>query len=310
MRFRSNPVRVACLKFWLICALLVLVSCSMPAPASAQITFNTALPVTEGEGILRVQSKYIRSTDDPGPMDRELNVWAFPIVGVYGVTEKLALFSIVPVLDKTLEVNTPMGRRTRNVTGLGDITFLARYTAYQRDRAGETFRVAPFVGIEVPTGDDDKKDSLGSLPQPLQLGSGSWDPLIGAATTWQTLDWEVDAAVSYKFNAEANNFQFGDEGRFDIGYKRRLWPRELGPGVPSFLYAALESNLIWQDENRVGGADDRDSGGITWFLAPGIQYVTKRFVLEAAVQLPVVQNLGGNALENDFITTLSFRVNF
>jgi len=46
------------------------------------------------------------------------------------------------------------------------------------------------------------------------------------------------------------------------------------------------------------------------FLTPGIQYVTKRIVVEAAVQVPVVQDLNGNALENDFIGILSFRVNF
>jgi hypothetical protein len=72
----------------------------------------------------------------------------------------------------------------------------------------------------------------------------------------------------------------------------------------------LESNLIWQDRNEIGGRSDPNSGGTTWFLAPGIQYVTRRVVIEGAVQLPVVQNLNGDALENDFITTLSFRVNF
>ena len=44
-------------------------------------------------------------------------------------------------------------------------------------------------------------------------------------------------------------------------------------------------------------------------LAPGLQYVTKRIILEAAVQLPVVQQLNGMALENNVITTLSVRLN-
>lgn len=33
-------------------------------------------------------------------------------------------------------------------------------------------------------------------------------------------------------------------------------------------------------------------------------------MIEAAVQLPVIQDLNGNGLENDFISILSFRVNF
>ena len=102
----------------------------------------------------------------------------------------------------------------------------------------------------------------------------------------------------------------GDVARLDLSFQYRLWPRTLGEGVPGFLYGVAESNLIWQDRHEISGASDRNSGGVTWFLAPGIQYITKRFILEAAIQLPAVQDLNGSALENDFIVTAGFRVNF
>lgn len=276
------------------------------------ITFNTALPVHEGEVIVRGQGKLRYSTDDPSPMNRELTVWAAPTVLVYGATEKLTLFGVIPYLDKELELDTPMGRISRSDNGLGDATFLARYTIRQWDRPGETLRLAPFLGLQVPTGDDDESDSLGRLPQPLQLGSGSWDPVAGTIFTWQTLNWEFDTAISYKLNTEANDFELGDEAEFDLSYQYRLWPWKLEQeeGVPGFLYGVLESNVIWQDRHEGPGGDISDSGGTTWFLAPGIQYVTKRWVIEAAVQLPVLQDLNGDALENDFIATAGFRINF
>jgi len=302
--------RTSFFSFPLMIAFLGLVMAGTITQAHGQITFNTALPVTKGEGILRVQSFYIQSTGDPGPMDRELRVWAFPVVGVYGLTKKITLFGIAPILSKKLEVTTPMGRRTRRTGGLGDMRFLARYTAYQWDRPGQTIRFAPFAGLEVPTGEDNDRDELGPLPQTLQLGSGSWDPILGTAMTWQTLDWEFDSAVSYKFNTEANNFEFGDVARLDLGFKYRVLPREIGSGVPGFLYVVLESNLIWQGRNQTGGRDDSNSGGTTWLLDPGLQYVTRRFVAEGVVKLPVIQNLNGDALENDFTLVLSFRVNF
>ena len=287
----------------------LLAAASEPAfPAS--ITFSTALPVTQGEGILRIQWKYFDFGDDSSPQARNLSVQAVPVVGVWGVTRKVALFGIVPILDKELDVTTPLGRRTRSVSGLGDVTLLARYTAYQRDRRGSTFRIAPFLGVDVPTGDDDESDALGRLPQPLQLGSGSWDYNLGAIVTRQTLKWQIDSSVSYKINTKANGFEFGDEARFDVSYQKRLRPRELSGGVPAFVYGVLESNFVWQDRSEVAGIDDPDSGGTTWYLAPGLQYVTKRFVLEGAVQIPVSQDLNGAALENDFIGTLSVRANF
>ena len=295
----------------IICVFIVLQTFIMVTSTfAAPITFNTALPVAKGEGIFRIQTKYIRSTDDPGPLDRELNVWALPVVGVYGITGKLAVFGIMPVLDKKLDLDTPMGRKTRSTSGPGDITFLARYTVWKKDEPGRTFRIAPFAGLEFPSGEDDEEDSFGKLPQTLQLGSGSWDPSLGIVITKQTLDRQIDASISYKLNTEAKDFEFGDVARLDISYQHRISPRKLEFGVPAFVYTVLESSLIWQDNNRLSGIDDINSGGTTWFLTPGMQYVEKRFVAEIAVQLPVVQDLNGETLENDFTAILSFRVNF
>jgi len=307
----GKKVRKAFITRVLISVIFVFGSIAQVTSAfAAPITFNTALPVTEEQGIFRIQWKFLRSTGDPTPADRKLEVHAFPLVGVYGFTEKLAFFTIVPVIDKEIELNTPGGRVTRSTSGLGDITLLARYTIFQRDLPGKTVRVAPFLGIEIPTGDDDKGDSLGRLPQPLQLGSGSWDPSIGFVFTEQTLNWEFDSSASYKFNTEANAFEFGDVARLDLSYQYRIWPRKLGSGVPAFIYAVLESNLTWLGKNKFGGLDDRNSGGTVLNLAPGIQYVAGKFIVEGAVQFPLIQDLNGNALENDFITTLSIRINF
>lgn len=278
--------------------------------SAAPITFNTALPVARGEGIFRVQSRYSRSTGDPTTRDRELAVLSVPLVLVYGATGELALFGIIPYLDKELELTEPSGRVTRGKAGFGDASAVARYTLWKMDRPGQTVRVAPFAAIKAPTGEDDATDSLGALPRPLQLGSGSWDYTPGTIFTWQTLGWQLDGSASYRFNTEANGFRFGDEARLDLSYQYRLLPRSLGTGLPAFLYVVLESGLVWKDKNEAGGVDDDDSGGTTWFLTPAVQYVTRRVVVEAAVQVPVLQELNGGALENDFTGVLSFRVNF
>ena len=205
----------------------------------------------------------------------------------------------------------PGGQRiTRSTSGIGDAQVFARYTIFQNDMRGSNFRIAPFAGIKLPTGDDDHRDSLGRLPQPLQLGSGSWDPFGGVIATWQTLDYEIDGQLSYKANTQANGFEFGDEFAFDASMQYRLWPRELGGGLPGFLYGVIETNLLHQARNKISGVNDPNSGGTKLFLSPGLQYVTKRWVLEAIVQLPVVQDLGGTALRDDYAVRAGFRVNF
>lgn len=292
-------------------ALFVAAMVVVPPPASAgPITFLSALPVTQGQGIFRIQGMFMAFGEDPLPLDRDLGVRAVPLAVVYGATPKLALFAVAPVLSKELELDTPVGRRTRDVTGLGDMTFLARYTIVRVDSRAGTFRIAPFAGVEAPTGEDDDRDALGRLPPPLQLGSGSWDPKVGLVVTRQTLGWELDTAVSYQANREANGFEFGDELRWDASYQHRVWPRQLGGGVPGFLYAVLESNVIHQRRSEAAGLEDPDSGGTVWFVAPGVQYVRKRFGVESVVQIPVAQDLNGSQVERDPIVTVSLRVNF
>ncbi len=144
-------------------------------------------------------------------------------------------FLAVPCVDKALDLTPPGQQRiTREANGIGDARLFARYTVLQRNTLGRTFRVAPFLGIEMPTGDDNDRDGLGRLPPQLQPGSGAWDPLGGLIATYQALAYEVDAQLSYKANRQANRFRFGDEFRFDTSLQVRVWPRELGDGVPGF----------------------------------------------------------------------------
>lgn len=295
------------------CAILAsfIVAGLMPGVArAAPQTFNTALPVAKGAFIFREQVFYEDMKDDRVSDDRDFRVIGSVSVLGYGIAEDWAAFVALPILDKDFEVASSAGPRfSRGTRGIGDLQLFGRYTAYRDDAPGRTFRIAPFAGIKVPTGDDDERDQLGRLPQAVQLGSGSWDPFLGIIVTWQTLDHQIDAQLAYRANTEHDGFAFGDELRFDASIQHRLWPRELGAGVPGFLYGVLEANLIHQDKNRLDGIDDPNSGGTTFLLAPGLQYVTKRWVIEAIVQLPVAQDLNGTALEQRFTVLAGFRVN-
>lgn len=286
-----------------------LIGLATPAQAGP-ITFSSALPVAGGMSIFRSQIKLVRKSGDATSAGRVLNVTAAPVVLAYGATPKLALFGVLPYVDKHLDITMGGTRIRREAQGIGDALFFARYTMIQVDHPGKTLRIAPFAGLKMPTGSHSRRDAFGLIPRILQPGSGSWDPFLGVALTRQTLDWEFDAAARYRFNSEASGFTFGDEARADTSFQYRVFPRTLGSGVPAFVYAVLESNLIWNGKNSSLGVTAINSGGLTWNLAPGLQYVTPRFILETAIQFPVVQNLHGTALESDWVWTAGFRWNF
>jgi len=189
---------------------------------AAPQTFNTALPVAEGEFVFREQFLFRKATDDSSPADRELHVRGGVSVLGYGVTGNLAIFGILPWLDKELDATPPGARTTRGTSGFADVRVFGRYTVHKDDAPGRTFRIAPFLGLELPTGDDHDTDSLGRLPAPLQLGSGSWDVVGGIVLTYQTLEYQIDAQASYKLNTEANNFGCSSE----IDHSRGPLPRK------------------------------------------------------------------------------------
>lgn len=249
---------------------------------------------------------------DSSPMDRKLQVGSVAAVYVYGITERVTGIAVVPYLDKSLRLTPSMGPRiTRETSGLGDMRTLLKYRVYTEDKPGVTHRLGVFGGIEWPTGDDDESDSLGRLPQTLQLGSGSWDPIVGAVWTTQTLGWEFDADVGYKANTNANDFEFGDQIFSNVSYQHRVWPRELpDEGVPSFIYGVMELNGSYAEKNEIGGIEDDDSGGLTVFLSPGLQWASVSWVVEASFQIPVIQDLHGDALKTNYAATLGARYRF
>lgn len=112
---------------------------------SAPITFNTALPVAKSEFIFREQFVVNQSGHDPSTVDRDWTVWSAVSVLGYGVTAKLAVFGVLPYVNKNLDLMVSGQRRHRNADGLGDISLFGRYTVYQMDWPGRTLRVAPFA---------------------------------------------------------------------------------------------------------------------------------------------------------------------
>lgn len=267
------------------------------------INTDMALPVSQGVFLWREQVRFIKAKDST----RDMEVTAVPSVLIYGVTEKFALIGVVPWLDKTLR----MAGIERGDDGLGDSMLFGRYQVFQLDRPGETFRAQVLAGLKFPTGRDDARDSLSRLPQPLQLGSGSYDPVVSGVFSWQRLRWEADFDLGYKFNTSANGFRFGDTFTHNAAFQYRLAPRTLpDAGVPAFVYGVLELNGIWSQRSEQNGGKIGDSGGYTLFVSPGLQYVTQRWVAEVSVQVPLIQELNGGQLRTDYVFSAGFRVQF
>ncbi len=274
------------------------------------LPINSDLGLTpyKGETILRTQTRYTLKTDDPTDKNRESEVFVIPFVGVYGFTAKASMLVKIPIVHKELRSQNESNRGDH---GLGDITVLGKYRIHTKNFKGGTSRLSLIGGLELPTGEDNETDSMGKLPPPLQLGSGSVDGIVGAAYTYQTLGHEFDSDLRYIFNQEANDFEFGDIFRYNFSYQKRILPVTLpDKGVYSQWNALLELNGVYANRAESLRSEVASSGGHTLFLSPGIQYVGPRLVYESSFQYPILQDLNGDQLETDFVLALSVRYQF
>lgn len=287
-----------------------LFAAGQPLATAGPITFFTTLPVsTGGFFLMDITNPAVTTVTSPSEHGHGFALGETLDIG-YGATPKLQLFALVLwFVHKSLAQTASNGTHTRSGSnGFGDTLFLARYTLLGFERAESALRIAPIVGLKTPTVISDT--GFSRIPRPLQPGSGTWDPLAGLTLVWQTVDWEFDADAGYRINTTADHFRFGNEVFADGSVQYRMWPFQIGAGNPGFIYATLDSNFFGQGKNRVNGRADSNSGGLLWFLDPGVQYVTERYALKAAAELPALEALSGSAQWPDYGVFVCVRLNF
>jgi len=269
---------------------IVLASTAIAAP----ITFNTALPVSDEEVIVRQQIHYIHASDDLGGLSRDVKTWKSITAAGYGITDKFVVFGIVPIISKDVNI----GGVSNETSGLADIKIFGRYQIYQNDGPGTTTRIAPFFGVNLPTGKTGK------------TSDGSTDFFGGLILTRASTNWNVDAQIKYTANGRHGGFARGNETALDASLQYRINGRNDNVNTSGYLFTVLETSFVYTDENEIGSITDINSGGTTAFIAPGLQYATKRWIGEAAVKIPVLKDLNGTALQSGITVITSVRINF
>ncbi len=265
---------------------------------AAGINTNVALPVRQGGFVYRTQLRFLSVSDDPSPLNRDIEAYVVANVLIYGATSRTTLFGILPYIFESVERDSGGIREDDRSNGFGDLTFLLRQTVYARDAVQRTSRLGLIGGLEIPVGSED-------------FSSHSTDFLLGGVYTLQTGRHEFDSNLLYKVNTEARDLDLGEELQYDLAYELRLFPWQWPErGTPSQLFAVIEVNGRSIERARSNGIERDDTGGTIVFLSPGIQWVTQRVIYEASLQVPLVQNLNGDQVETDLVAAVGIRVQF
>lgn len=260
------------------------------------------------------------------PLEMSMDMHMFG--AMYGVNDKLTLMGMLPYLDKSMTHVTRMGMRFKTATeGVGDAKITGLYTLYKSDETVRHHRpkhsLLLNVGASLPTGSITERGSTPAganqkLPYPMQLGSGTIDPILGITYTnvHDKWSWGSQANTILRFGKNNEGYRLGHE------YGATAW---VARNVTNFASVSFRlDGKLWGDIH----GRDRDvnpmmvptartdlRGGKRVDALIGINLIQPSGALAghrlaAEFGLPVYQRLDGPQLETDYRFILGWQKAF
>lgn len=222
----------------------------------------------------------------------------------YLVTDGLTAILSIPYISQTASY----GNVKQTTKGLGDVAVYGKYSVSKPDASSE---ILVLLGVELPTGSTDERDSTGVFPITQQPGSDSTDLILGAAAVWGFPTYTTYGDFSYKING-SESYTFGNFLALNAGINYPL------SSMDQFsLVGEVNVEVAEQDESDPAppvlpnGGDVPNTGYQKVFFTPGIQWQSGKnssFIFNA--QVPVYQNLKGTQLASEVSYTLGVSLRF
>jgi hypothetical protein len=233
------------------------------------------------------------------PLDRKQMEHITTVSAHYGLLHTLQLTAIVPYVRRELRLHDPAGPDRLSADGLGDSTLLAKWRFYRWDTKGQTLNIAALSGLDLPTGSDHERDHGVRLPRSLQPGSGSCDPFVGAAATYEPYRWRFNAFALYKRHGEGGqDLKEGDQLFAELAAGNRFW-LEPYPGPFMRFDVMLRHRHDWR--GRQDGDIVHNSGGDLITVGANLAFRPRPVLdFQVAVEFAVWQRVEGVQLEEDF----------
>ena len=277
-------------------------------------------------GSSNISTAQVLSSFPVSPLEMTMEMHMFG--AMYGLSHHLTLMAMVPYVDKSMDLVTRTGRRfTTHARGLGDIKLMALHKLYHKKSSDEsTHDLGIGLGLSLPTGDRDKRDDtpMGDmrLPYPMQLGSGTYDPMLGItyANHHPQWSWGLQLKTIQRLGKNNEGYRLGDE------YMASTWAAYRHS---DYLSASVRINgKSW---NNISGRDRTFDMAVARNMVPtvrtdlrggeraelgiGINFLQQNGMFKGhrlAVEflLPFYQHLDGPQLEVDYAYTLGWQATF
>lgn len=216
----------------------------------------------------------------------------------YRFPRKISLQLRAPIHRKTFDETTPDIHVAK--TGLGDMELLGSYDVlpWRESQSPPRWRLTVGVGLTLPTGAHEEQPLVGGpIPTPLQLGSGTVDPLFALSGQYRASEaWSIDAYVVSRFPVMENADAYRPASVIELGTggEGRPWPERLGLGL----------HLEWSHLTKVAidGIEVQNTGRDGIYVVPSVNVeIWGGLALGVNARVPVYLNVNETQFAEDFL---------
>ncbi len=209
----------------------------------------------------------------------------------YGLTGDWALGVDLPYAFKEDAINRSSGK--------SDVAIFTKYRFWRQDSLGLQESAAVFLKVISNTADNNKTPSL---------NKATTDSILGLTYGYEGRKWYRWASARYRVNGtNAAGVNRGD--KILIDFVGGIRPTPTGYLEPDTVWL-VELNAEIGQQAVQNNVELSNTGGIEWFVSPGLIWTKRNFAIKAGVQIPVYQNLNGNQATSDYRAKMSFEWHF
>jgi hypothetical protein len=250
------------------------------------------------------------------PLSMDMDMHMFHVM--YAPSDDVTLMLMANYQDNSMDHVTRMGMKfTTESSGMGDTSLIANYVVNRAPGNKQLFSVKG--GISIPTGSIDEKDMTPAgrvrLPYPMQLGSGTYDVILGADYQRYEDLWSIGigGTATIRTSENDNDYTLGDVLELEAWYSRG-WTDSFTTSVK--LLGSSWDNIDGADPElnpmMVPTADPNRRGGKRIDLlidlelyAPNGKLQGNRLGVEFGV--PIYEDLDGPQLSVDWTVMLGWQ---
>ena len=273
------------------------------------------------------------------PESMDMNMTMFSLA--YSFSDDFALMGMASYKwnSMPMKFNSMMQTKTGNAgftmdsNGIGDIKLMGKYRIFTNDTLAPTNQLSGIFGVSIPTGRIDERfdnhpDSTNNgrfLPYKMQLGSGTFDPIMGL--TYQgSIDpfWYGTNFLYYgRFYDNEEGYHQGNEVRLDFYSMYQFHQKSLVHLQLNGYYEGKYSDE--PDAQKINGDghrmfkpsngyksplfDPNNYGGTRVNITTGLQFQPiPLHIIEINASKPLYQNLRGPQLAEDYRVMLSYYI--